>query len=72
MSELSVRRITTATVFRLLFWGLLIGCVPIFSVLGVLGYFGLAAMTWNGQPQPPISIGYYDERMSGMTSASGP
>jgi hypothetical protein len=50
MHELSIRRLGTGTIYRLLFFGLLFGCIPIFTILGVLGSFGLATMNWNGQP----------------------
>ncbi|HZF30595.1 MAG TPA: hypothetical protein VE907_15880 [Gammaproteobacteria bacterium] len=50
MPDLSVARITTGTVYRLTFVGLLFGCVPLFAVLGVLGYFGITTLQWNDQP----------------------
>jgi len=50
MPDLSVARITAGTVYRLTFVGLLFGCVPLFAVLGVLGYFGITTLQWNDQP----------------------
>jgi hypothetical protein len=50
MKELLVARLSTATVYRVFFFGLLFGCIPIFVVLGVLAYFGLSTLTWNHQP----------------------
>lgn len=50
MQQLTVARLSTATVYRLFFFGLIFGCVPIFFVLGVLGYFDLSTMNWNGRP----------------------
>lgn len=50
MQQLIVARLTTATVYRLFFFGLIFGCVPIFTILGMLAYFDLSTLTWNGRP----------------------
>lgn len=50
MQQLTVARLTTATIYRVFFFGLLFGCFPIFLILGILGYFDLATVHWNNQP----------------------
>ncbi|MEX2151551.1 MAG: hypothetical protein WD793_15160 [Steroidobacteraceae bacterium] len=50
MQQLTIARLTTATIYRIFFLGLLFGCVPIFLVLGILGYFDLATLHWNNRP----------------------
>ena len=50
MKELQVARLSTATIYRVFFLGSLFGCIPIFFILGVLGYFGMSTLTWNHQP----------------------
>jgi hypothetical protein len=50
MKELQVARLSTATIYRLFFLGSLFGCIPIFFLFGILGYFGLGTLAWNNQP----------------------
>ena len=50
MKELTVARLSTATIYRVFFFGLLFGCIPIFFLLGILAYFDLTTLTWNNRP----------------------
>jgi hypothetical protein len=55
MKELTVRRLSTPTVYCLFFVGLLCGALPIFLMLGVLSYFGISTLTWNDKPLTGVS-----------------
>lgn len=51
MSEkITVRKIKTGTVFRLMAAGLFAGLVPIFADFGVLAYFEFMTLSWGEEP----------------------
>jgi hypothetical protein len=50
MKSIVVRKLRTATVYKLVATGAVFGLVPVFVVFGVLGAMGLSTLTWNGQP----------------------
>lgn len=48
MVEITVRRISTGSVFKLIFLGSWIGSVPIFLGFGILATGGVEIVSWNG------------------------
>lgn len=58
MPNITVRKLTTVTIYKLVFLGLLFGFLPLSLLLGILGYFNLASVTWNGQAVYGVSALY--------------
>ena len=50
MQEVEVKKVSAGTVYKLFVIGLTAGFLPIFLIFGVMGTFGMEALTWNGQP----------------------
>lgn len=50
MKSLTVRKLSTGSIYKLTLLGLVFGFVPLFLLMGVLAAFGMADMTWNEQP----------------------
>ena len=48
--KLTIKKLSTGTVFRLTATGLFSSLVPIFTVLGVLAYFDLFTLNWEEKP----------------------
>lgn len=49
MREIRIRRLTTGSIFKLIFFGSWVGSIPVFLFLGLLASTGLEFLTWNGQ-----------------------
>ena len=49
MQEITVKRLSTGTVYRVVFLDPLFGAVPFFSVCGLLGALGIVTVTWGDQ-----------------------
>ena len=49
-TKVSATRISTGTIYKLWFFGLLASMVPLGLLGGVLAAFGFNTVTWNGQP----------------------
>jgi hypothetical protein len=47
---MTVRRVATESVLRLVAAGVFFSVVPFFLVMGVLAGFGRSTLTWNGAP----------------------
>ncbi|SMB88398.1 hypothetical protein SAMN05660772_01197 [Pasteurella testudinis DSM 23072] len=58
MANISVKKLTTGTIYKLVFIGLLVAFLPLSLVLGFLGYFDLLYVTWNQQPVNGIAAFY--------------
>jgi hypothetical protein len=55
MEKLTIRKLGLGTLFKITFIGLVCGFVPLFTLMGILGYFGMADLTWNEQPLTGVS-----------------
>jgi hypothetical protein len=53
--EITVRKVRTVTIFKLLLFGLAISLVPLGVAFGIAGYFGADTVKWNSQPVHGIS-----------------
>lgn len=49
MQKLLVRRIRTSSIYRLVAIGAAVGAIPLCTLLGVLAFFNLIALYWNGE-----------------------
>ncbi|TNH03306.1 hypothetical protein FHQ26_03535 [Testudinibacter sp. TR-2022] len=58
MSNIMVKKLTTGTIYKLVFIGLLVGFLPLSLVFGIVGYFDLADVMWNQQPVNGIAVFY--------------
>ncbi|QKT03570.1 hypothetical protein HUS23_06980 [Ectothiorhodospiraceae bacterium 2226] len=57
MNSIGMRKLGTGSIYKLTLIGLTCGFVPIFLLLGVMGAFGLATLSWNEQPiTGPIAV----------------
>lgn len=50
MKQVEVKKVSAGTVYKLFAIGLTVGFLPLFLLFGVLGAFGMEALTWNEQP----------------------
>ena len=49
MQQIKFKRISTGSIFKIIFVGSWIGSVPIFLVFGLLGAIGFEFVSWNDQ-----------------------
>lgn len=47
---LTVSKLSTATIYKLVVVGLLCSLIPLFMLMGVLSVLGWGSMQWGGQP----------------------
>ncbi len=47
---IEIQRLSAGSIYKLLFIGSTVTCVPLGLVFGVLAYFGADTVTWNGEP----------------------
>jgi hypothetical protein len=50
MRVIQIRRLTTGSIFKLIFFGAWLGSLPVFFVMGVLAAFGVELLSWNDEP----------------------
>lgn len=50
MESLNIKRLSAGTVYKLIGLGALAGFLPVFLLMGIMGYFDLATVSWNHQP----------------------
>jgi len=48
--EITVRRLSAGTIFKLVGLGLALTLIPFTLVMGVLAFFGASTVSWNQQP----------------------
>ena len=49
MQVRQVRKLTTGSIFKLIFFGSWVGSIPVFFGIGALASTGIRFITWNGQ-----------------------
>ncbi len=47
MKEVAFRRISTGSIFKIVFFGSWIGSLPVFLLFGILATFGVEIISWN-------------------------
>ena len=49
MQKHKIRRLTTGSIYKLIFFGSWVGSIPVFLVLGAFAVTGVELLSWNGQ-----------------------
>lgn len=49
LEEIIIQRLRTKSLFKIIFLGLFASIIPLSVLLGILGYFDLATLHWNGE-----------------------
>jgi len=47
---LLIRKVKATSIYKLLFYGLLLSFIPLGMVYGISGFFGADTVNWNNQP----------------------
>jgi hypothetical protein len=55
MQKITILRLSTSSVFKLIWWGFVCSMIPLALVAGLLAMFGAETLTWNDKPATGIS-----------------